>query len=140
MTRRAAAAAAGAALLALILYAQPWGEIPRRLRSISRFAPREVAVRRLGGSGAAFDRRFFGFLENARRRLPGSAAGVAIYGAPEAEPYLYLASYVFAPRPVRMAPERLPAGWVAATYGAGEPAVPHVLARWDGGSLSAPEP
>ena len=33
-------------------------------------------MRRLGGSGAAFDRRYFSFLENARRRLPPSATAV----------------------------------------------------------------
>lgn len=140
MSRRAAAGAAAAALLVLVLFAQPWAELPRRVRSVSRFAPRELAVRRLGGSGAAFDRPYFAFLENARRRLPASAAGVAIYGAPPAEPYLYLASYVLAPRPVRVAPASLPAGWVAATYGRGSPPSTRVIASWDGGSLAAAEP
>lgn len=140
MTRRSAAGAAAAALLCLVLLDQPWAELPRRVRSLVRFAPRELAVRRLGGSGTAFDRPFFAFLENARRRLPASAAGVAIYGAPDAEPYLYLASYALAPRPVRMAPERLPEGWVAAVYGGGPPPGSRVLARWEGGSLAVPSP
>lgn len=140
MTRRGAAGAVAALLLVTLLLVQPWSEVPRRLRSVSRFAPRELAVRRLGGSGTAFDRNFFAFLENARRRLPESAEGVAIYGAPQAEPYLYLASYVLAPKPVRLAPASLPPGWIAATYGAGEPPSTHVLRRWDGGSLSAAVP
>ena len=140
MTRRSAAGAAAAALLFLVLLEQTWAELPRRVRSLVRFAPRELAVRRLGGSGAAFDRRFFAFVETARRRLPASAGGVAIYGAPDAEPYLYLASYALAPRPVRMAPDRLPEGWVAAIYGGGVPAGARVLARWEGGALAVPSP
>ena len=138
MTRRSAAGAVAAALLFLVYLWQPWSELPRRIRSLSRFAPRELAVRRLGGSGAAFDRSFFAFLENARRRLPASAAGVAIYGAPDAEPYLYLASYALAPRPVRMAPGRLPAGWIAAIYRGGAPAGARVVAQWNGGALAEP--
>ena len=48
--------------LALVFAAQPLAEVPRRLRSLATFAPRELAVRRLGGSGAAFDRRYFSWL------------------------------------------------------------------------------
>lgn len=140
MTRRSAAGAAAAALLALVFLAQPWSEVPRRVRSLLRFAPRELAVRRLGGSGTAFDRAFFAFLENARRRLPAETRGVAIYGAPDAEPYLYLASYALAPRPVRMAPDRLPSGWIAAIDGGSAPPGARVLARWDGGTLVEPAP
>ena len=66
--------------------------------------------------------------------------GVAIYGAPDAEPYLYLASYALAPRPVRMAPERLPPGWIAAIYGGGTPPGARIVAHWDGGTLAAPAP
>jgi hypothetical protein len=139
VSRRRAAAAAAGLLAALILFSQPWGELPRRIRSIARFAPRELAVRRLGGSGTAFDRRYFSFLENARRRLPASAAGVAIYGAPPGEPYLYLASYVFAPRPVRLAPERPAEGWVAAIYGSGRPPDARILDEWDDGALAVPD-
>ena len=127
--------AAAGALLALLLATQPLAELPRRARSVSRFAPRELAVRRLGGSGTAFDRRYFAFLENARRRLPGPAAGVAIFGAPSDEPYTYLANYVLAPRPVRLSPDGLPAGWVAASYGGGAPPGARVVTEWDGGTL-----
>ncbi len=138
MTRRAAAGAAGGLLLALVLLSQPWAELPRRARSVARFAPRELAVRRLGGSGAAFDRRFFSFLENALRRLPAGADGVAIYGAPPGEPYLYLTSYVFAPRPVRIAPPSLPDGWIAAIYGADRPPNARILHEWGDGALAVP--
>jgi len=139
VSRRGAAVAAAGLLAALIVLAQPWAELPRRVRSVVRFAPRDLAVRRLGGSGTAFDRRYFAFLENARRRLPPSAAGVALYGAPAGEPYLYLASYVFAPRPVRVSPERPPEGWVAAIYGPGRPPGARVLDAWDDGALAVPE-
>ncbi len=140
MSRRRAAAAAASLLAAVVLLAQPWDELPRRVRTIARFAPRELAIRRLGGSGTAFDRRYFSFLENARRRVPPSAPGVAIYGAPPGEPYLYLANYVFAPRPVRVSPPELPAGWVAAFYGADRPPDARILDEWDDGALMVPEP
>jgi hypothetical protein len=64
------------------------------------FAPRELAVRRLGGSGAAFDRRFFSF---PRERAPAAAAlgrGVVVAGAPATDSYVFLASYALAPIPV----------------------------------------
>jgi hypothetical protein len=139
VTRRAAAGAAGGLLLALVLLSQPWAELPRRARSVWRFAPRELAVRRLGGSGTAFDRRFFSFLENARRRLPSGADGVAIYDAPPGEPSLYIASYVFAPRPVRIAPPSLPEGWIAAIYGDRRPPGARILQEWGDGALAVPE-
>jgi hypothetical protein len=138
VSRAGAAGAAAGLLLALVLVAQPWEELPRRARSVSRFAPRELAVRRLGGSGTAFDRQYFSFLENARRRLPQTAQGVALYGAPPGEPYVYLAHYVFAPRPVRLAPEIAPEGWVAAIYGDRRPPDARILAEWDGGALAVP--
>ena len=43
-------------------------------------------MRRLGGSGTAFDRRYFSFLENARRRLPASARGHRALRPPGNEP------------------------------------------------------
>jgi hypothetical protein len=139
VSRRRVAALAAGLLLALVLIAQPWAELARRIRSISRFAPKELAVRRLGGSGTAFDRGYFSFLENAHRRLPASARGVAIYGAPPGEPYLYLANYVLAPLPVRVSPESLPEGWVAAIYGKRRPPGARILTEWDGGALAEPE-
>ncbi len=137
-SRTGAAAAAAGLLLVLVLAAQPWGELPRRARKMAAFAPKELAVRRLGGSGTAFDRRYFSFLENARRRLPPSAEGVALYGAPAGDPYVYLAHYVFAPRPVRFAPQIPPPRWVAAIYGDGRPSDARILDEWDGGALAVP--
>jgi hypothetical protein len=136
--RRPAAALAASALLALVLFDQPWSELPHRVEILRRFAPRELAVRRLGGSGAAFDRRYFSFLENARRRLPAAARGVALYGTPPDDPYLFLAAYVFAPLPVHRAPERPAEGWIAASYGTGPPPSTRVVAAWADGSLAEP--
>jgi hypothetical protein len=138
VSRRAAAGAAVGLLLALNLLVQPWNELPRRVRFVFRFAPRELAVRRLSGSGTAFDRRYFSFLENARRRLPASAAGVAIYGTPGTEPYRYLATYTLAPVPVRVSPETLPEGWVAAIYGPRRPPGARILEEWEDGALAVP--
>jgi hypothetical protein len=138
LSRAVAAGAAAAVLLLLVLAAQPWGELPRRARKIQAYAPRELTVRRLGGSGTAFDRRYFSFLENARRRLPASAEGVAVYGTPPGDPYVYLANYVFAPRPVRFAPPVPPAGWVAAIYGDARPPDAKILQEWDEGALAVP--
>jgi hypothetical protein len=140
LTRRAAAAAAAGALLALLLIRQPPSEIRRRIVSLSHFAPSELAVRRLGGSGTAFDRSYFSFLENALRRLPASAEGVAILGAPPGAPYLYLASYQFAPLPVLVSPNPVPARWIVAVYGDDRPAGARVMAEWAGGALVEPSP
>jgi hypothetical protein len=129
---------AASALLALVLLDQPWSELPRRADTLTRFAPRELAVRRLGGSGAAFDRRYFVFLENARRRLPASARGVVLYGTPTADPYLFLAAYEFAPLPVHRSPDPPAEGWIAATYAGEPPPSTRVVAAWDGGSLAEP--
>jgi hypothetical protein len=140
LTRRAAATAAAGALLALLLIRQSPSEIRRRIVSLSRFAPRELAVRRLGGSGTAFDRTYFAFLENARRRLPVSTEGVAIVGVPSDPPYLYLASYQFAPLPVLRSPAPVPPRWIVAMYGTERPAGMRVVAEWAGGALLEPSP
>jgi hypothetical protein len=105
---------------------------------MAAYAPRALDVRRLGGSGTAFDRRYFSFLETARRRLPASAEGVAVYGTPAGDAYVYLAHYVFAPRPVRFAPDAPPPGWVGAIYGDGRPPDARILEEWDDGALVAP--
>ena len=97
-------------------------------------------MRRLSGTAAAFDRGFFVFLEAARRRLPPTAAGVAIVGAPQTDQVLYLASYHLAPRPVLISPAALPAHWVAAVYGPERPVGFRVLADLPGGALCEPEP
>ena len=136
MIRRAAAVAAAGALLALVLIVQPWLELPQRVRVLVRTAPLELARRRLGGSGTAFDRAYFVFLENARRRLPAGTLGVGLYGTPRTEPYVYLAGYVFAPRPVHLAPRTLPPGWVGAIYGTARPPGVRILQDWGAGALA----
>jgi hypothetical protein len=136
---RAGAVAAGL-LLVLVLSGHSPSVLARRVVSLSRFAPRELAVRRLGGSGTAFDRAYFSFLEGARRRLPPGTQGVALYGIPPTDSYLYLAAYQMAPRPVRLAPPRLPTGWIMAAYGSERPAGARVLVQWSEGALLEPEP
>jgi len=130
-TRWRLAAAAAVLLLALMLAAQPLSEIPRRLRSLATFAPRELAVRRLGGSGAAFDRRYFSFLENARRRLPREATTVFLVGVPGDEAHIYLATYQLAPRMVAFLEHghgTPPTGSILAVYGRRPGEAEHVLA------------
>jgi hypothetical protein len=138
--RAKAAAAAAALLLILVLSGHAPSEMARRAVSLSRFAPREPAVRRLGGSGTAFDRAYFSFLEGARRRLPPGARGVAIYGVPATDSYLFLAAYQMAPRPVRIAPTPPPPGWILAVYGPDRPPGARVLAEWSEGALLEPAP
>ncbi len=143
MSRRAAAGAAAALLLALVLASQAWAELPRRWRSLRAFAPKELAVRRLGGSGTAFDRRFFSFLENARRRMPPWTSIVRLE-APRGESYLYLAAYYLAPLKVTVAPSanlmRRCRGCVKAVYGEQLPSNVDVLARLPEGYLVGEPP
>ena len=143
MTRRAAAAAAAVLLLALVLASQPWGELSRRVRFLAAFAPKELAVRRLGGSGTAFDRRYFSFLENARRRMPLTTPGVVIAAVPDDGAHVFLASYTFAPLTVTFGPfphERPPHGWVVAEYGTHPTSEAGVIARFPEGALLGPVP
>ena len=142
MSRRGAAGAAAVLLLGLVLGTQAWAELPRRWRKLAAFAPKELAVRRLGGSGTAFDRRYFSFLENARRRIPSSAKGVAIFGVPEDEAHLYLAAYTLAPLPVMFGSgsgQGSP-GWVAVTYGSPPPGHERELVRFPEGYLTGVPP
>jgi hypothetical protein len=142
--RRRAAAIAAAGLLAVVIATQSWTEVPRRLRFLGAFAPKDLAVRRLGGSGTAFDRRFFSFLENARRRIPPSTPVVAIGGTPVDEAHLFLASYCLAP--LEVVYERNywhhgpPHGCVIADYGAHPLSDAHVLERLPEGTLLGPMP
>jgi len=140
--RRIAGAAAGL-LLALILLGQSWAELPRRVRFLAAFAPKELAVRRLGGSGTAFDRRYFSFLENARRRMPVDTPRVALKRPPGEGPYLYLAAYWLAPREVvdaKLLSQWGPArGWVTAAYGVSPPVgAGAVIAQLPEGTLFGP--
>jgi hypothetical protein len=143
--RRVAGAAAGL-LLALILLGQSWAELPRRVRFLVSFAPKELAVRRLGGSGTAFDRRYFSFLENARRRMPRSAKGIIVLNVPASEPLVYLTTYQFTPLPVsfqylRVAQDpSVPSGWVVAKYGDGPSAGHELLTTLPEGTLWGPAP
>lgn len=141
MRLRRAAALAAAALLAILLLARASPrEIARRAVSLDHHARQEPAVRRLGGTAAAFDRPFFVFLESARRRLPPGAPGVAILGAPPTDQVLYLASYHLAPLPVLVAPAALPARWLAVVYGPERPPGWRVVAEVPGGAILEPAP
>ena len=143
MTRRAVAAAAAVLLLALVVANQPLAELPRRVRTLIAFAPKELAVRRLGGSGAAFDRRYFSFLENARRRILRAIPGVDL-GAPPDPAYLYLAAYYLAPIEVvdrgQLSQEGPAPGWITAEFGAHPPSEQGVFARLPEGALFGPAP
>jgi hypothetical protein len=149
VTRRRVAGVAAGLLLALILLGQSWAELPRRVRSLAAFAPKELAVRRLGGSGTAFDRRYFSFLENVRRSLPPDTPGVDfslqgswttprwLSGDPS---YQYLATYYLAPRQVNFAgfgQWGLPKGWMRAVYSS-EPYPGPVFKRLPEGVLLGP--
>jgi hypothetical protein len=136
--RRLAALSAGAVLLGLFVSGNSPPELVRRARFLARSAPLEAERRRLGGSGTAFDRRFYVFLESVRRAAPRDLPGVAIYAPRATMESLYLASYVFAPSPVLLAPERVPPRWLAAAYGVPPPEGWRIVARVPGGVLAAP--
>jgi hypothetical protein len=109
------------------------------VRSVAAFAPRELAVRRLGGSSAAFDRRYFHFLESARRQLPKGTAGVALILPRPSQDALYLAAYTMAPIPVAVSRSAVAPGWIAAVYGAERPRGWRLLAEVPGGALMVPD-
>jgi len=136
--RRLAAVAAATLLLVLFLLQNRPAELSQRVVFLRSSASQELALRRLGGSGAAFDRRYFAFLESARRKIPPGTRGVAIFVDPPTKPALYLASYTLAPVPVVLAPRQVPPRWIAAVYGQTPPAGWRVLATLPGGALLAP--
>ena len=140
--RRTVAAAAAGLLAVLLLAHESPSELARRVEFLKRFSSRDLAVRRLGGSSAAFDRAFFRFVESARRTLPIGCPGVALYAPGPDLQHLYLASYVLAPLPVRLAPPAVPAGWIAAVYGSARPPGWTVVREIPGGALlkAAPSP
>jgi hypothetical protein len=116
--RPAHAAIAAGALAASLIASDPPKDLAARVRSLSHFASQELAVRRLGGSSTDFDRHYFILLESARRRIPRGAAGLAVFpnaGLPLRGEYLTI--YELAPLPTRIAPERVPDGWLALVYG-----------------------
>jgi hypothetical protein len=130
--------AAATLLLVLFLLQNRPGELGQRVNFLRRGASQELALRRLAGSGAAFDRRYFAFLESARRRIPPGTRGVAIFRAPPTTEALYLASYTLAPIPVVLSPRQVPPRWIAAVYGETAPAGWRVLAALPGGALLDP--
>ena len=136
--RKLAALSAGAVLLVLLLTANSPRELGRRAEYLGRSAPLELAARRLGGSGTAFDRSFFVFLETLSRRLPRDVVGVAIFTPRPSPEALHLASYALAPVPVVMAPARVPPRWLAAVYDLPPPEGFRILARLPRGALLAP--
>lgn len=126
------------ALTILFLLRNSPRELAARVVSMRVYATRDLAVRRLGGSSAAFDRNFFIFLESARRKLPKGTAGVVI-SMPEPTPAArYLAAYQLAPVLVALAPEPAPVDWLAARYGAERTAGERVIAEVPGGALLEP--
>jgi len=133
--RRVALAAFGFLLLVLIAAPNRPRELSRRLRLVAHDAGRDLALRRLDGSSAAFDRRYFFFLESARRRLPARAAGVAVQVPAPTEAFRDLALYVLAPLPALLAPRVVPDGWVLAVYGPARPEGWREIALVAGGAL-----
>ena len=137
--RRAAAAALSLLLLLLLLAANRPKELRRRITHLSHYAPRPLEVRRLGGSSTAFDRRFYFFLESARRQLPAGVKGVAVF-ATDSEQARNLVAYQFAPLPAAITPRHIPAGWIAAVYGTGRPPSWKLVAEVSDGALMWPAP
>jgi hypothetical protein len=144
VTRRRVAAIAAGLLFLLVLANQPFAELPRRVRTLAAYAPKELALRRLGGSGTAFDRQYFSFLENARRRLPVSTPGVALARPPGDPAYMYLGVYCLAPLNVvdrellsQWGPNR---GWITAEFGAHPTTDDGLFARVPEGALYGPAP
>lgn len=136
--RRLVVLAASALLLAIFFLTEPPRLLARRAAFLRASASRSLPDRRLGGSGTAFDRRFFVFLETARRVMPADVPGVALATPRDADEELYLASYQLAPAPVVRAARGIPRGWAALTYGVPPPAGWRVVARPPGGALSVP--
>lgn len=122
--RKLAALTASAVLFLLLLLQNRPGELVRRAVFLRDTGSRELALRRLAGSGAAFDRNYFVFVESVRRLVPRGTPGVAISMQRPTPPALYLASYVLAPVPVLLSPRQVPPRWIAAVYG------PERLAGW----------
>ena len=136
--RRLAALSASTVLFVLFLLGDSPRELARRARFVARAASKDLAVRRLSGSGTAFDRNFYVFIESVRRSLPRGAPGVVLTTPRPSTQELYLASYALAPVPVRLSSGAAPPRWLAAVYGEPLPAGWRVLARLPGGLLASP--
>jgi hypothetical protein len=135
--RRLAVLSAAAALAVVLVVAGNPGELLRRARYLAGSAPLELARRRAGGSGTAFDRDFFVFVEAVRRTLPSGVPGVAVMTNRSSPQALYLASYVLAPVPVLVEPHGVPPGWLAAVYRVRPPEGWRIVARLPNGALAA---
>jgi hypothetical protein len=138
--RRVALAAFGFLVLVLIVVANRPGELARRARLLAHDAGREPAARRLDGSSAAFDRRYFLFLESVRRHLPPGARGVAVRLPSGGEAHRNLAAYHLAPLPVILEPHDVPEDWVLAVYGAARPEGWREISRFPDGALFSRAP
>lgn len=128
-----------ATLIVFFLNGNPAREILGRIAVLRRSTALDFRGRRLEGSAAAYDRRFAALVLAARESLPPGTRGVALYapGIPEWGG-LFLAIYEFAPIPVIIAPRRVPAGWVALTYGPAVLEGLRVVRSFEGGALLAP--
>ena len=135
--RPLSALTASAVLFLLFLLQNRPAEVLRRVRVLQATASRKLALRRLAGSGAAFDRAYFVFLESARRLVPAGTPGVAISVEQPTTTALYLASYVFAPMPVLLSPRQVPPRWIAAVYRGRQPVGWREIAAIPGGALYA---
>jgi hypothetical protein len=135
--RRLAALSAGSVLFVLFLLADSPRELARRAQFVAHSASKDLAVRRLSGSGASFDRSFYVFIESVRRSLPRGAPGVVLSTPRPSTQELYLATYVLAPVPVRLASGSAPPRWLAAIYRQPPPSEWRVLARLPGGVLAS---
>ncbi len=137
--RRALATLGSAALAAILLARIPVDELRRRWVHVVRFSPRELAVRRLGGSSTDFDRAYFILLEWARRTLPPGTRGVAVFPPhPIPGKGIYLTIYTLAPVPSLVAPDTVPEGWLVLAAGDARPPNWRVIAETKGGALLAP--
>jgi hypothetical protein len=110
----------------------------RRLRFLRHYASQELMVRRLGGSGAAFDRNYVILLEWARRRLPPGTKGLAVFAGPIPVHGVHLTLYHFTPVPALVEPRRVPPGWIALVYGTRRPEGWRVLTELPHGALLDP--
>jgi hypothetical protein len=111
------------------------GELVRRWRLLAHDANRDPTLRRLDGSSAAFDRRFFYFLESVRRSLPPHTRGLAVRGPSPGEAARNLVAYQFSPLPALLDPREVPSGWVLAVYGTSRPDGWREIARVSDGAL-----
>jgi hypothetical protein len=139
--RRLAALVAFVVAFGFLTGGNPLPEVRDRLAVLRRSWRQDAAARRLGGTAAAYDRRFAALVDSARSALPPGTPGLALHapGIPEWGG-LYLAVYQFAPTPVFLEPKRVPRGWLVLTYGPAEPPGGRVVRPFADGVLVLPPP